>query len=236
MLEKDRTRITCHMMQTLDGKIASGVDDVEIIMDYFDLYAQTEQKLESKVWMFGRKTAAAFADPVCDLSNTPDDSVEYENIVAHELATYAVVVDTKGILRWSKNYISLNGHNEEFRLITLVTRSTPQAYLAYLKELNISYFTSGEDELDLSEAMKKLKDFFDIDQMLLEGGGLMNGSMMTQGLVDEISLLLLPRVLNKKDAPSLFDLETSYVNTTQYSLISTQALERDVLWLRYIRK
>lgn len=228
--------VICHMMQTLDGKIASGVEGVEIIMDYFDLYAQTEQQLEGNVWMFGRKTAAAFAEPMSELSNIPADVENSENVVTNASATYAVVVDTKGLLRWSNNYINLTGHSEEFRIITLVTKRTPKAYLAYLSALNISYLTCGDEELNLMQAMTRLKEIFGIDKVLLEGGGSLNGSMMAQGLVDEISLLLLPRVLNKKDAPTLFDAESSSVSTTQYSLVSTQPLERDVLWLRYSRK
>jgi riboflavin biosynthesis pyrimidine reductase len=117
-----------------------------------------------------------------------------------------------------------------------VNHETPKEFLAYLQSLEISYVIAGESTTSLPIALEKLKALFGIEKLLLEGGGSFNGSMMAGGLVDEISLLLLPRVLNKKDAPSLFDATPTEIKTTDYSLDSCTTLEKGVLWLRYIRK
>ncbi|PIY80832.1 MAG: hypothetical protein COY80_00985 [Candidatus Pacebacteria bacterium CG_4_10_14_0_8_um_filter_42_14] len=230
-----RPHIICHMMQTLDGKIASGIPGQEIIMDYFDLYTVAEAKLDSKVWMFGRKTASSFAEPFSDLPHSESEDIEGDHVAQSQGDTFAVVIDTQGSLRWDKNYINLSNQSKEFHLITVVTNQTPKEYLSYLRDKDISYIICGGDNVDLNNASLKLSQIFEIEKVLLEGGGSFNGSMMAQGLVDEISLLLLPRVLNKKDAPSLFDQETSELMTTNYRLQSFTELERDVLWLRYAR-
>lgn len=234
MSHPDRPDFICHMMQTLDGKIASGIPGEEIIMDFFDLYTETEAKLAAKVWMFGRKTAAAFAEPTTELAQEASAD-ESDFIVGKDVDTFAVVIDTQGLLRWNKNFIHLSSQTAEFHLITIVTKQTPKTYLGYLKSKDISYLVCGEEETDLVAAAKKLKTLFGIEKVLLEGGGSFNGSMMAAGLVDELSLLLLPRVLNRKAAPALFDQDTSELQPTDYQLQSSTPLEKGVLWLRYSR-
>lgn len=222
------------MMQTIDGKIASGVADIEIIMDFFDTYTTIEHELDGNVWMFGRITGGAFAEA----QGTPLPPIEkqidpHDYVASLDGKTFAIVVDTKGVLRWNKNYINLSNQPHEYHLIIIVTESTPKEYLAYLQENGISYVLGGEKEIDFVETLKKLKEKWHIEKILLEGGGSFNGSMMNADVVDEISLLLLPRVLNKKDAPSLFDTDTQSVDPKDYELLSTKQLENGVLWLRY---
>lgn len=230
----NRPHIICHMMQTLDGKIASGLPGVEIIMDHFDTYTEIEKRLDSKVWMFGRKTGGAFAEAESTLLPVKDAQInDGDFIVPPNGDTFAIISDTKGVLRWSKNYINLSNQPDHYHLIIIVTSETPRNYLAYLQDRQISYVFGGEKEVDFSQVLNKLQSSFDIQKILLEGGGSFNGSLMAQGLVDEISLLLIPRVLNKKDAPSLFEMVTNEVDTTDYQLIGTKVLENGVLWLRY---
>ncbi|WP_406590100.1 TetR family transcriptional regulator C-terminal domain-containing protein [Bacillus atrophaeus] len=40
--------------------------------------------------------------------------------------------------------------------------------------------------------VKKLKNLFSIDKLMLEGGGFLNGSFLNEGLIDELSLILVP--------------------------------------------
>jgi 2,5-diamino-6-(ribosylamino)-4(3H)-pyrimidinone 5'-phosphate reductase len=219
MSVSQRPYIVCHMMQTLDGKIASGVSDVEIIMDHFDTYTEIEKQFDSKVWMFGRKTGGAFAiaqdSPLSPIKNDISDE---DFIAEHSGDTFAVIVDTHGVLRWEKNFINLSNQTSEFKLIVIVSQLTPKEYLAYLQDKKISYMFGGASEVDFQLVLKKLKDQFNIEKILLEGGGSFNGSLMASSVVDEISLLLIPRVLNKKNAPSIFDQDTNEVHTTDFIL------------------
>jgi riboflavin biosynthesis pyrimidine reductase len=145
-----------------------------------------------------------------------------------------VTVDNRGSLRWSKNFINLSGQIGNFHLVTIVTKSTPKDYLAYLKTKNISYIFAGEADVDFKQAMKTLTDKFGIKELLLEGGGLLNGSMMAADLVDEISLLTLPLVLNKSSAPSLFDhQDTPELDLKMYKLMETKQPTNDTIWLHY---
>jgi len=107
--------------------------------------------------------------------------------------------------------------------------------LAYLEQKGISYIFAGEQEVDFKIALTKLREHFQIERILLEGGVSLNGSMMAADLVDEISLLFIPRVLNKKNSPSLFDQDTEAVNPRDYALEDLKKLEKGVFWMLYKR-
>lgn len=231
-----RPQVICHMMQTIDGKIASGVADVEILMDYFDTYTNIEHELGGKAWMFGRKTGGAFSEAVnTPLAPTKTLTNDDDFIANFTGDNYAIIVDARGVLRWKENFITLSNQPNPFHLIIIVTKQTPKEYLSYLQNKGISYVISGEGKINFVEVLNKLRKNFKIEKILLEGGGSFNGSLMAADVVDEISLLLIPRILNKKDAPSLFDMETDSVDPKNYELSTLKQLDKGVLWLKYKR-
>ncbi|HCS78929.1 TPA: hypothetical protein DIV55_04270 [Patescibacteria group bacterium] len=237
MVEQNRPYVVCHMMSTIDGKIASGVKGVEILNDHFEIYTQVEHLLEAKAWLCGRVTMEMFAQgvgtPLPPLTKEVDSS---DFIAPYNGSNFMVAVDTKGLLRWDSNMITLSNQPEKEHLIVVVTSQTPKDYLAYLQSKSISYVFGGQEEVDFGELFHKLKDKFHIDRLLLEGGGLLNGSVMAAGLVDEISLLVTPLALNKASAPSVFERRTDDVDVTKYSLFEVKQMDKDTVWLRYKKK
>lgn len=222
-------------MSTIDGKIASGTG-VDILEDYFELYTKTEDKLECKNWLIGRVTMEMFAESV----NTPLPELDQEItnadfLVENKQQPFMFAVDAKGLLRWKDNTVKLSNVSEKLHLVVLVTNETPKKYLAYLKNKQISYIFGGDKEIDFAKALERISEKFTVEKLLLEGGGILNGSLMSNDLVDEISLLLTPRVLNKTNAPSVFERKTDEVNTKDFSLFSFEKTEKDAVWLRYKR-
>ncbi|MBZ9793327.1 dihydrofolate reductase family protein [Rhizobium sp. 3T7] len=70
-----------------------------------------------------------------------------------------------------------------------------------------------------------------IDRLLLEGGGGINGSFVSAGLIDEISLLILPAADGSRSMPMIFD--RAAVPATSLSLVSVEQLQGDVVYLRH---
>jgi len=229
--------IICHMMTSLDGKIASG-DDTDMLGDYFDLYTLTEDKYQAKAWMCGRVTMQMFASSEPEQLPTQVFNVDDQSYFSNKVSDYYMFgVDTKGLLRWNKNAIKLSNVSEELNLVIIVTKTTPKSYLAYLKEKGISYIVSGEDEIDFELLFRTMKDKLGIEKLLLEGGGIINGSVLSAGFIDEISLLLTPIVANRSKAPALFERSVDdAINITKFSLIELEKLEKDCVILRYKRK
>jgi 2,5-diamino-6-(ribosylamino)-4(3H)-pyrimidinone 5'-phosphate reductase len=225
--------IICHMMATIDGKITSGTD-VDILDNYFDLYTKTEDQLEANSWMLGRVTMEMFAKG--QRIPLPESAVISEDFTDEKSEKgYMVGIDIKGTLRWDKNTIKLSNYPHELPIIIIVTKETPSEYLAYLKDLKINYIFAGDKEVNLHKAFDKLVSTFGIKRILLEGGGKINGSVMAEDLVDEISLMIVPQVLNKSDAPTIFERTTEIVDTKQFNLSSVTQIEKDCVWLRYSR-
>jgi 5-amino-6-(5-phosphoribosylamino)uracil reductase len=79
-----------------------------------------------------------------------------------------------------------------------------------------------------------MKKNLGIETLLLEGGGLLNGSVLSADLVDEISLLVTPTVINRSRAPSVFERKQDEpLNLRHFSLSSIQQMDKGTVWLRY---
>lgn len=233
MANAKRPHVICHMMSTIDGKIASG-KEADILGDYFDLYTQTENMLTAKAWMCGRITMQMFAvKETTPLPIIHQEIDENDFIVEHENNLFMFGVDTKGLLRWKKNTIQLSNISKAVNLVIIVTKSTPKAYLAYLQSKNISYLFAGDDEIDFNIVFKSIKEKLRVEKLLLEGGGLLNGSVMAAGFVDEISLIVTPIVVNRSQAPSVFEKVTQAIEITHFMLMDVQKLDKNSVWLRY---
>ena len=236
MLNSKRPHIICHMMSTIEGKITSG-DGTDILSDdYFELYTKTEDMLPSHSgWMLGRVTMQMFASS--DTSPLPSLSHDIEStdrIASHEGNLYMFAVDTKGLLRWDKNSIKLSNIADPLHLVVVTTTSTPKEYLQYLQDREISYIVAGTNEIDFSTLFKTMKEKLHVETLLVEGGGLLNGSVMAAEFIDEISLLLTPTIVNQTSAPSLFERkQDESLNLRHYALTSVQKMEKDTVWLRY---
>lgn len=232
----ERPHVICHMMSTIDGKIAGG-DGVDIMSDdFFDLYTHIEDMLPvHTAWMCGRVTMQMFASS--ETSQLPTLSKEIDlshHIVSHDGNLYMFGVDTKGSLRWDKNSIKLSNVPEPLHLVIVVVETTPKEYLQYLQDKGISYLVAGGENINFARLFSSMKKEMNVDNLLLEGGGLLNGSVMAEGLVDEISLLLTPKVANRSKAPSLFERKVDEpLNVRDYSLVDVKQMEKGSVWLRY---
>jgi len=214
------------MISTIDGKIdgaafrkVTGAND----------YEKTAERLNSNAWICGRATMQQhFADeePFVFSTNRPAGSQPVH--VADPADSYAIVVDTHGRLRWSEN--NIDGDH----LICIVSEQASDDYLELLRNKNISYIVSGAVAVDLIQAMNLLGKHFAIRNLLLEGGGHINGGFLEAGLVDEVSLLLAPAIDGRSKIPAVFDgLGANWSESVTLTLKSFEQLKSKVLWLRY---
>lgn len=221
-----KPHIICHMLSSVDGKIEP-VSLAGISSD--GEYERTGALLEGDAWICGRTTMQRhFADatPFQAKSNKPAGSQPPH--VARRAESYAISVDTLGKLQWTSG--DLDGDH----LICVVSEKAPEEYLAMLREKEISYIVAGSDSVDLEKAVTALGDSFGIRTLLLEGGGHINGGFLEAGLIDELSLLLVPGIDGRHEIPATFDgVPLSRERAIPLKLKSVERLEKDTLWLRY---
>jgi 2,5-diamino-6-(ribosylamino)-4(3H)-pyrimidinone 5'-phosphate reductase len=221
-----RPYIICHMASSIDGRIDGfALRNVMRKGEYEALHS----KLGGDAWICGRTTMQQhFAEKEPFLSATNKSAGPQVPYVARRAESYAISVDTHGKLRWASD--DLDGDH----LICIVSEQAPLDYLDMLRGKQISYVVSGVSSVDLAQAVESLSDHFGIRTLMLEGGGHINGGFLEAGLVDEVSLLLLPGIDGRHDIPAVFDGATDSKHiAVALKLKSVEQRDRDALWIRY---
>lgn len=221
-----RPYIICHMLSSVDGRIdgaalgsVTGKDE----------YEETGAALHGDAWICGRVTMQqhfAAREPFLSASHQPAGPRPVH--VARRAASYAISVDTLGKLRWP------GGDLAGDHLICVVSERAPEDYLPMLRQNGISYVVSGETSVDLGRAVDLLGEHFGIRRLLLEGGGHINGAFLEAGLVDEVSLLMVPGIDGRPAIPAVFDgVNANRTSAVPLKLKSVEQRESGALWIRY---
>lgn len=89
----------------------------------------------------------------------------------------------------------------------------------------------------MAKALQTLKEVFGIQTVLLQGGGLINGSFLKAELIDELSVMFYPGIDGLSGTPALFDFtdaaDRELLQNQSIQLISCRALDNGVIWARY---
>jgi riboflavin biosynthesis pyrimidine reductase len=214
------------MLSSIDGRI-----DGAALKGLYgeDEYEATGNELNGDAWICGRTTMQQhFAEDGEFVSKSGKAAGAQDVFVARRAESYAISVDTLGKLLWAGS--DLDGDH----LICLVSERAPEDYLAMLREKGVSYIVAGEHQVALETAVSLLAEHFGIRTLLLEGGGHINGAFAEAGLVDEVSLLLVPGIDGRKAVPAVFDgMSLSTQTAVPLKLKSVEKRKKDALWIRY---
>ena len=121
------------------------------------------------------------------------------------------------------------------RFVALVSRTTPQDYLDYLSEHHIDHIVAGDDKVDLAVALEELGERYGVTTIRVDSGGALNGALLREGLVDEVSVLHAPVLVGGEGLKTLFtepDLEGPE-GVIKLRLEHVGKLRDDVVWTRY---
>ena len=224
-----RPRVICHMMASLDGRIAT--EGWPLSADEKGHYEKVHATYEPDAWICGRVTMEQhFATGVRDNDQIAleYDGPDREDFVAPgEHDSFAIAVDPRGKLLWD------SGDIDGDHVVTVLTNRVSSDYLAELRKRGVSYLLTGDEDVDLPLALGKIREQLGVRTLMLEGGGGINGSFMRDGLIDEVSLLVAPVVDGRVGTPSLFDVLGEDVAPERLALEGVDKRANDVLWLRY---
>jgi 2,5-diamino-6-(ribosylamino)-4(3H)-pyrimidinone 5'-phosphate reductase len=144
-----------------------------------------------------------------------------------EHESFAFAIDPSGRLAWRSN--DIDGDH----VVVILSGRVSNDYLAFLRERRVSYILTGTSEVDLSLALKKIRERFGVRTLMLEGGGRINGGMLREGLIDEVGLLLVPVADGGIGTPALFDTDEDGFTPPRLLLKSVEQRTADILWVRY---
>jgi riboflavin biosynthesis pyrimidine reductase len=224
-----RTRVICHMMTSIDGRIVT--DGWPLSPEGRRQYEQIHASYAPDGWLCGRVTMEQhFAQGVrsdAEIAREHRGGPRADFQAPGKHRSYAFAVDGRGKLAWTTN--DLDGDH----VVAILSERVSDEYLASLREQGVSYMLAGEREVDLAIALEKIAAQFAVRILMLEGGGLINGSMLRADLIDEVSVLVTPVVDGRVGTPALFDVEGEPLPPQRLVLEAVEKRADDVLWLRY---
>lgn len=222
--------VICLMHSSLDGRThGSRWRPKRAGGDWFE---KIHDQLDGDAWIIGRTTGSEFAKgkPYPESSS---EKVPRENWFARRDAkVYGVVLDARGKIGWGRSDIGGDP------IVVVLTESVSDAHLAGLRGEGVSYIFAGKTEIDLALTVEILNRELGVKRLLVEGGGVANGSFLRAGLIDEFNLILSPAIDGARGAPFVFDSTDADSDKraplTAMTLDSTRDLGGGVLLLRYL--
>ena len=223
-----RPRVICHMVTSVDGRIAASGWPIADAMRA--LYEQVHVKYDADGWICGRVTMEPFAkrlrrDAQVNREHLGEPREDF--VAPGEHASFAIAIDASGRLAWESN--DIDGDH----VVAVLSERVSNEYLAFLRERGVSYVLAGARGVDLALALEKVSTLFAVKTLMLEGGGRVNGGFLAAGLIDEVSLLIAPVADGRVGTPALFDVVGADAPTHRLALEAVERLADDVLWLRY---
>jgi 2,5-diamino-6-(ribosylamino)-4(3H)-pyrimidinone 5'-phosphate reductase len=214
--------VILHNAVSLDGRITGFMPDIE-------LFYRLAGRWKEDATLVGSGTALSPMEEIppelpADISppqERPDDS--------HPLL---VVADSRGrVHTW--HYLRKQPYWRDW--IALCAGSTSKDHLEYLERRSITHLVTGDEQVDLREALETLNTRFGVNVVRVDSGGTLNGALLRAGLVHELSLLVHPQLVGGTTAPPFFfapELEGSHM-TISCRLKHLERMSESTLWLVY---
>ena len=221
----NRPFTTLFMLMSVDGKISTGFGDeldfdrdlplIDGVKQGLHQYYEIEQTTD--LWSFntGRVMKKTGVNEKKMPEKIPVSFVIADNHHLNEQGVYYMCKRSKDFV-----LITSNSEHPAFRV----------------KEDNLHILF--QNETDLSEAFRILKERYGCERMTIQSGGTMNSLLLKQGLIDQIDIVVVPLLVGGKETPSLIG-GTSLTSVDELSglsalkLLECKALEGSYLRLRY---
>ncbi len=225
-----KPHIICHMASSIDGRILperwtpSGAHSHE-------MYEVLHGRLGGGSWLVGRVTGQEFAKREA-YPDRPEASFPRTAWLPRTNAeAYGIVLDAQAKIAWGRSDVGGDP------IVVVLTNAVSDAHLAGLREDGVGYVFAGETDLDPREVVATLAAELGIDRLLLEGGGHLNGGFLRAGLIDEISLMIVPAIDGASGAPAVFDGSEASAKARlpidDLALVTHEIMEGGIVWLRY---
>lgn len=220
--EKKFPKVIIHNAVSADGRLDWFTPDVEQFYDIISIWNEDATLVGSDT----------MCNAIEEIPPEEDDVFEPPQKDPKDDRPILAVVDSTGKVR---NWHVLKKAGYWREMVALCSKTTPKEYLKYLKDRHINYIIIGKDKVDLKSGLVELQNLYKIKTVRIDSGGTLNGIMLRNGLVDEISMLIYPNFVGGLSPRSIFrahDL-TSSDDVIDLKLIGAEKLKGNVIWLRY---
>ena len=102
---------------------------------------------------------------------------------------------TAGYLKGLLHFYRSMEHTKD--IVVLVSETTPEDYLDYLREREYPFIRCGKDRVDLKGAIGALGERFGVTRVVSDTGPDLNDVLIREGIADTISLIVHPVVVGE---------------------------------------
>ncbi len=227
-------KISMYNIASLDGRIDWVLDTLESMFTYYEL--AFHWKVDAI--LMGSNTVMAFGEheseeeavemPKPTQNNPPAGT---ENLI-YEPKPLLVIADSKGQVH---NLRLLQKEPWWRDIVILCSEKTPNSYFEYLEKRHAGYIIAGKEQVDLKEALEKLNEEYGVRSIRTDSGGTLNGILLREGLIDEVSVLISPKMVGGKNSRTIFDAPdlTSFDGVVNLKLTHMEKIKENYVWLRY---
>ncbi|MDJ0276216.1 RibD family protein [Sphingomonas sp. 2R-10] len=225
-----KPHIICHMASSIDGRILPERWTPRGAHSH-EMYEELHDRLGGGSWIVGRVTGQEFAKREVYPERPEAKFPRRAWLPRTDAEAYGIVLDAQGKIAWGRSDVG------DDPIVVVLTKAVSDAHLAGLREDGVGYIFAGETHLDPHEVLAVLSTELGIDRLLIEGGGHLNGGFLRAGLIDEISLMLVPAIDGASGAPAVFDgsgaSAPARLSIDTLALISHEVMDGGIVWLRY---
>ncbi|MDK8179426.1 bifunctional diaminohydroxyphosphoribosylaminopyrimidine deaminase/5-amino-6-(5-phosphoribosylamino)uracil reductase RibD [Paenibacillus sp. UMB4589-SE434] len=180
--------VTLKTAQTLDGKIATHEGHSQWI---------TNEQAREVVHTLRHRHQAIMVGIGTVLQDDPSLTTR---LSVQGLNPIRMIVDSK--LRLPLNAKVVSDKSAQTWVLTTITADQDRAAALERNGVTVIRINEG-DRVDVRKAIEACGQR-EISSILLEGGGHLNGSMLEAGLIDQVVLMIAPKIVGHKDAPGSF--------------------------------
>lgn len=232
-----KCRIICHMISSIDGRLKTARWTAPFIKtDISTVYDEAADLYHYDGWIIGRKTMAELDDSISEkaaaLTGKTAESRE-PFIGAYDGKKLGIVLDLKGKLHYQQCVLPSGEH-----IVAVLSPDVSNDYLSELKSVGVSYIFAREGYAEIPNVIEELEKNFGVKNLLLEGGGAVNGSFLKARLINEFSILVYPSVDGMAGIDSIVNYQSEDKNDipgkdAQLHLLTCEKFSGDVVLLRY---
>ncbi len=223
-LSDDRPYINCFMLMTIDGKVTGNFLSSEKCRFFLNLYNKMNKEFKTDGIIYGKTTIneSYTNDYFPDLTKIKKKKIKKGDfIVKTKIKNYAIAFDRRGTLGWKNNILP---GSKDKHIIQIMTENVDNDYLIYLQEIKVSYIISGNTDINIPNALKKLKKNFGINNLMLEGGSTINGAFLKANCIDEINLIVVPMTGDYNDKSLFYESVTTNFKLVKSSQVGKGGL------------
>lgn len=197
-MNRPRPFVFLNLAMTADGKIASANRAVSSFGSARDQAHMYELRATADAVMCGARTADLNA-----IQLGPGDEKYRAQRRRRGLPEFNLRVIASGTG-------SIDPEAEIFKhrfspIIILTTRRIRPASLKRLRGLADAVLVCGAREIAFGPALRRLREQWNVERLLCEGGGELNDALFRGGLVDELHLTICPNVFGGRQAATISD-------------------------------